>query len=241
MFCFQVTADEAVFVLGIALFYKQGTNSFYNSDSALKRALSLSYQRLLAHQSQDGSFTFCQQETWKTPSTFLTASALDVLRRLQQLEGSKLALDGLILRKTVYWLKEQQSLDGSFREKFVFDGIYQRKIPIDFQEIALTSHVLIALSGLSRHEIQDFNVTSSIEAAAKFLANRLEILDRSGTSLDIALVARALQVSNSPGAEAAFEILAKNRHEEGKIQRFLNVYWEKCHFWSLLEAEFAAV
>ena len=38
---------------------------------------------------------------------------------------------------------------------------------------------------------------------------------RSGTSLDVALVARALQVSRSEGAEAAFEILAKNRHEEG--------------------------
>ena len=33
--------------------------------------------------------------------------------------------------------------------------------------------------------------------------------------MDIALVARALQVSKSEGSEAAFEILAKNRHEEG--------------------------
>jgi hypothetical protein len=59
-----------------------------------------------------------------------------------------------------------------------------------------------------------------MDNAKSFLASRLEILDKSGTSLDISLVARALQVSNGDGAEAAFEILAKNRHEEGSLS-----YW----------------
>ena len=144
----------------------------------------------------------------------MTASAIDVLRRLQS-EQNKLVVDSRVLTKTLGWLISQQSPeDGSFRENFVFDGIYQRKIPIDFQEIALTSHVLIALAGFTDSGF-DFNTTSTMKRAANFLSSRLEILDQSGTSLDIALVARALQVSNSEGSEAAFEILAKNRHEEG--------------------------
>jgi len=36
--------------------------------------------------------------------------------------------------------------DGSFREDYIYDGMYQRKIPIEFQEIALTAHAVIALS-----------------------------------------------------------------------------------------------
>ena len=144
----------------------------------------------------------------------MAASAIDVLRRLQS-EQNKLMVDSRVLTKTLGWLISQQSPeDGSFRENFVFDGIYQRKIPIDFQEIALTSHVLIALAGFTDSGF-DFNTTSTMKRAANFLSSRLEILDKSGTSLDIALVARALQVSNSEGSEAAFEILAKNRHEEG--------------------------
>ena len=121
------------------------------------------------------------------------------------------------MSKLLNWLTAQQSPDGSFREKYVFDGIFQRKIPIEFQEIALTSHVLISLSALTTQEKAEFNLTKIIDKSCNFLANRLEILDKSGTSLDIALVARALQVSNGDGAEAAFEILAKNRHEEGSV------------------------
>lgn len=40
----------------------------------------------------------------------------------------------------------QQAEDGSFKEKFVYNGEYQRKLPVEFQEIALTAHVMIALS-----------------------------------------------------------------------------------------------
>ena len=124
----------------------------------------------------------------------MTASAIDVLRRLQS-EQNKLVVDSRVLTKTLGWLISQQSPeDGSFRENFVFDGIYQRKIPIDFQEIALTSHVLIALAGFADSGF-DFNTTGTMKRAANFLSSRLEILDQSGTSLDIALVARALQVN----------------------------------------------
>jgi hypothetical protein len=44
------------------------------------------------------------------------------------------------------WLIHQQAEDGSFKEKFVYNGEYQRKLPVEFQEIALTAHVMIALS-----------------------------------------------------------------------------------------------
>ena len=54
----------------------------------------------------------------------------------------------------------------------------------------------------------------AMRLGADFLSSRLSVLDRSGTSLDIALVARALQLTRSTtGAETAFEILAKRRRE----------------------------
>ena len=111
-------------------------------------------------------------------------------------------------------IDQQSKIDGSFQENFVFDGIYQRKIPIEFQEIALTAHVLIALSGNDPNDFPALNLTKAQMEAGQFLASRLDDLDKSGSSLDIALVARALQLSKSEGSEAAFEILAKNRHEE---------------------------
>ena len=59
-----------------------------------------------------------------------------------------------------------------------------------------------------------WNTSMAMRLGAYFLSSRLPALDRSGTSLDIALVARALQLTRSTtGAEAAFEILAKRRQE----------------------------
>ena len=59
-----------------------------------------------------------------------------------------------------------------------------------------------------------WNTSMAMRLGADFLSSRLSALDRSGTSLDIALVARALQLTRSTtGAEAAFEILAKRRQE----------------------------
>ena len=54
----------------------------------------------------------------------------------------------------------------------------------------------------------------AMRLGADFLSSRLSVLDNTGTSLDIALVARALQLTQSTsGAETAFEILAKRRRE----------------------------
>ena len=54
----------------------------------------------------------------------------------------------------------------------------------------------------------------AMRLGADFLSSRLGALDRSGTALDVALVARALQLTRSTvGAETAFEILAKRRRE----------------------------
>ena len=111
----QVTADEAIFVIGSLLHYRRNPISQMNSDQALKNTLSLAYQRLLSHQSPKGAFSFCQE----IPSTFLTASALDVLQRLHSFYNWPL-VDGLVIGKTLDWLVSQQSPDGSFREKIVF-------------------------------------------------------------------------------------------------------------------------
>ena len=163
----QVTADEAIFCLGQIIHFRQRTPTHYqiNDERSIKNTLSSAYQRLLAHQNEDGSFIFCLMGHFTPPaSTFLTASALDVLRRLQS-EPNWLVVDSRVLRKTLRWLISQQSPeDGSFREKFVFDGIYQRKIPIEFQEIALTSHVLMALAGFSEFASEyDVNITRTMD------------------------------------------------------------------------------
>ena len=47
-----------------------------------------------------------------------------------------------------------QGTDGAFRESFIYDGIYQRTIPIEFQEIALTAHAVIALSNFMQEVIK---------------------------------------------------------------------------------------
>ena len=49
---------------------------------------------------------------------------------------------------------------------------------------------------------------------SEFLAGQLKALDQTGTSLDLSIVARALQVTKSKTAsETAFEILAKQRRD----------------------------
>ena len=65
----------------------------------------------------------------------------------------------------------------------------------------------------------------AMRLGADFLSSRLSILDRAGTSLDIALVARALQLTRSTtGAETAFEILAKRRQETlGTRNKYLSI------------------
>ena len=79
------------------------------------------------------------------PSVYLTASALRVLYEVHTHFDSPV-IDPLILVRSLDWLIRQQSEDGSFKEVFVYNGEYQRKLPIEFQEIALTAHVLISLS-----------------------------------------------------------------------------------------------
>ena len=76
----QITADEAVFILAQLHLYRETSERKYVDDSIdVQTAQILAYQRLLSYKNSDGgSFGFCQN----IPSTYLTSSALDVLRRL---------------------------------------------------------------------------------------------------------------------------------------------------------------
>jgi hypothetical protein len=76
---------------------------------------------------------------------YLTASMLRVLHEVHAHFDSPV-IDPVSLVRSLNWLIRQQSDDGSFKEVFVYNGEYQRKIPIEFQEIALTAHVLISLA-----------------------------------------------------------------------------------------------
>ena len=77
----QITADEAIFILGQLHHYRNtpGGDQRHLDDLEVQTAQTLAFQRLLSHQNADGSFAFCHG----VPSTFVTASALEVLRRLQ--------------------------------------------------------------------------------------------------------------------------------------------------------------
>ena len=70
-----------------------------------------------------------------------------------------------------------------------------------------------------------WNTSMAMRLGADFLSSRLSILDNSGTSLEIALVARALQVTRSTtAAETAFEILAKKRKgTSGNIFHYFSI------------------
>ena len=75
----QITADEAVFILAQLHLYRENSERKYVDDTIdIQTAQILAYQRLLSYKNSDGSFGFCQN----IPSTYLTSSALDVLRRL---------------------------------------------------------------------------------------------------------------------------------------------------------------
>ena len=91
----------------------------------------------------------------------------------------------------------------------------QSSIPIEFQEVALTAHAVICMSHFL-DEDSIWNTSQALNRASEFLAGHLGALDQSGTSLDMAMVARALQVSGKSqetASETAFEILAKARRD----------------------------
>ena len=77
----QITADEAVFILAQLHLYRENSDvrKYVDDSIDVQTAQILAYQRLLSYKNSDGgSFGFCQN----IPSTYLTSSALDVLRRL---------------------------------------------------------------------------------------------------------------------------------------------------------------
>ena len=59
-----------------------------------------------------------------------------------------------------------------------------------------------------------WNTSLAVTKGTEFLASQLKSLDTSGTSLDLSIVARALQVTKSKSvSETAFEVLAKQRRD----------------------------
>ena len=222
----QVTADEAIFAIEttiqtIAHATQTGSTIAFSLDQSMYLSLTKAYQRLLSYQALDGSFSYCNWGKEKSqPSTFLTALAVSTLYKLR-IQYKHPIVDGIVIQRSLQWLFNNQHEDGKFRESNIYDGNYQRKIPIEFQEIGLTAHVVIALSHFL-DEDSIWNTSLAVRLGANFLAAYLKALDQSGTSLDIAIVARALQVTKSTAAsETAFEILAKKRRD-GKEGTF---YW----------------
>ena len=57
-------------------------------------------------------------------------------------------VDGVAIQRSLQWLFNAQHDDGKFRESNIYDGRYQRNIPIEFQEVALTAHVVTSMAHL---------------------------------------------------------------------------------------------
>ena len=115
------------------------------------RDVTEAYQRLLSYQISDGSnkgaFSYSNRADDVTPSTFLTAMAVSTLYKLRIHYKHPIA-DGVVLERGLHWLFKSQHDQGNFREFNIYHGNYQSSIPIEFQEVALTAHVVISLSHL---------------------------------------------------------------------------------------------
>ena len=153
----SVTADEAVFAIESSLqsvrhAAQTGTSLTFSTDTEMYRVVTEAYQRLLSYQISDGSnkgaFSYSnrRQDVGDVkPSTFLTALAISTLYKLR-IHYKHPIVDGVVLQRGLHWLFKNQHDEGSFREFNIYHGNYQSSIPIEFQEVALTSHVVISLS-----------------------------------------------------------------------------------------------
>ncbi|KAF7989441.1 hypothetical protein HCN44_008115 [Aphidius gifuensis] len=191
--------------------------------------MNVGYQRQLSFMNLDGSFSLFRSD-WNqsSPSVWLTAYCARIFQEASFYEWENyLYIDPDVIARAVSWILMHQTKEGEFYEVTTFSD---RKINSlrnfevnSFQQknISLTAHVLITLEtvkdltgGLgSRVALQAAN-------AVKFLEKNLKAIEERGTPYEIAIVAYALTIAQSPAAEQAYTILSMSARSEGDL-----TYW----------------
>ena len=100
----------------------------------------------------------------RTPSIWLTAFVAKILDESITEVSSRFGFsaDRQVVKLAVEWISKQQSNDGSFHEGEIYPDPNQA--PVEFQEISVTSQVVITLAAL-----RNLSPVSSLFRNIKFL------------------------------------------------------------------------
>ena len=142
-------------------------------------------------------------------SVWLTAYAAQILdESLSEVpERFGFSVDLQVIESAVKWTITQQLAGGSFQEVEMFPEPSQA--PVEFQEISVTSQVVIMLASL-RNMKQEKEV---LDASTGWLTRQLSLLDRDPHPHDLAITAYALHLAGTPSKDPAFQLLSKYRVE----------------------------
>lgn len=192
--------------------------------------MNLAYQRQLAFQKPDGSFSLFRSD-WNNSesSVWLTAYCARVFQEASFNEWENyLYIDPDVIARSVGWLLQFQNDDGAFSESAPWYS--DRKINstlswprdhIRFRNISLTAHVLVTLQQAKNLPGEVGPRVSWAKARAMhWLEVNLNLLDAFGSPYEAAIVAYALLVSKSAKGDEAFGILSKHARREGGY-----IYW----------------
>lgn len=191
--------------------------------------MNIMYQKQISFMNQDGSFSLFRSD-WNqsSPSVWLTAYSVYVFQEAASNYEYEnyLYIDPEVISKSVMWLLQHQTEEGSFYE---VSWLPDRKMNTTYHEegvsryrnISLTAHVLITLASVKDlpHGLGT-RVSLAADNAARWLETKLSYLESFGQPYEIAIVAYALQEKASSRQEFAFEILNRHSRIEGDL-----MYW----------------
>lgn len=170
------------------------------------RHIESGYQRELTYHRQDGSFSAFGERD-KNGSTWLTAFVVKTFKEAEKY----ISVDSAVIAKSVSYLILHQSPDGRFVERGkLIDLRMQGGSGEDSS--ALTSYVLIALSGLKPNDDSD------IRDAANFVWERVS---QSDNPYEVAIGTYALHLVDHKHKDSAFEkLLALQKQNKNGLS-----YW----------------
>lgn len=192
--------------------------------------MNIMYQKQISFMNPDGSFSLFRSD-WNqsSPSVWLTAYTIQVFQEVSSNYEYEnyLYIDPDMLAKSVLWLLQHQTEEGSFYEVTWLPDRKMNTTYIDeygfyrFRNISLTAHVLITLSS-----VKDLSsglgtrVALAADNAARWLETKMSYLREFGQPYEIAIVAYALKEKGSSNYDEAFEILNRHSRNEGEYK-----YW----------------
>lgn len=192
--------------------------------------MNIIYQKQISFMNPDGSFSLFRSD-WNqsSPSVWLTAYTIQVFQEAASNYEYEnyLYIDPDLISKSVLWLLQHQTEEGSFYEVTWLPDRKMNTTYLDeygfyrYRNISLTAHVLITLA--SAKDLPGglgTRVALAADNAAKWLETKLGYLRDFGQPYEIAIVAYALKEKGSSNYDEAFEILNRHSRDEGEYK-----YW----------------